>query len=97
MTDPDDMTIEREIPCFRIYPEASPEDYVAETNEHLPCDVQEAHARLFVAAPSMLDDLLDIKRLAEKSGDAEADPFALLDLIAAQARDSLAKATGGRP
>jgi hypothetical protein len=32
--------------------------------------------------PALLDALYDIKRLAGKSGDHEADPFALLDLIA---------------
>jgi hypothetical protein len=37
----------------------------------------------------LLDALLDIKRLAEKSGDYEADPFALLDLIADEARAAI--------
>lgn len=44
--------------------------------------------------PYWLDALLDIKRLAEKSGDHEAaDPFALLDLIAYEARAAINKAT----
>jgi hypothetical protein len=45
--------------------------------------------------PEWLDALLDIKRLAEKSGDHEADPFALLDLIADRAHSAIAKPNGG--
>jgi hypothetical protein len=93
MLDPNDVTVEREIPSFRIFPEDEPENYIAETNEHLPGDVQEQHARLISAAPQSLDALLDIKRLAEKCGDHEADPFALLDLIADKARAAINKAT----
>jgi hypothetical protein len=95
MVDPNDVAVEREIPSFRIYPEDDPENYIAETNEHLPGDVQERHARLISAAPQSLDALLDIKRLAEKSGDHEADPFALLDLIAGMARAAINTATKG--
>ena len=47
-------------------------------NEH---DWAKANARLLRASPDMLDALLDIKRLAGKSGDHEADPWTLLDLI----------------
>ena len=32
MSDPDDMTIEREIPAYRIFPDDEPENYIAETN-----------------------------------------------------------------
>jgi len=42
--------------------------------------------------PYWLDALLDIKRMAEKSGDHEADPWALLDLIADKARASINQA-----
>jgi hypothetical protein len=42
----------------------------------------------------LLDALLDIKRLAEKSGDHETDPFALLDLIAERARSAITRAKG---
>jgi len=52
-----------------------------------------ANARLVSKLPELLDTLLNVKRLAEKSGDDEADPFALLDLIADEARAALAKAT----
>lgn len=41
----------------------------------------------------LLDTLLNIKILAQKSGDHEADPFALLDLIAGEVQSALAKAT----
>jgi len=47
-------------------------------------------ARVIDGAPRLLDALLDIKRLAEKSGDHEADPFSLLDMIASEARAALA-------
>ena len=43
--------------------------------------------------PYWLDALLDIKRLAGKSGDHEADPFALLDLIADKTRAAINEAT----
>ncbi len=89
----DDITVEREIPSYRIFPEDEPENYIAETNEHLPGDVQERHARLIAAAPELLDALLNIKRLAGKSGDHEADPFALLDLIAHEALTVIHHAT----
>jgi len=95
MPDPDDTTIDREIPNFRIFPEDEPENYIAETNEHLPGDAQERHARLIAAAPQSLDALLDIKRLAEKSGDHGADPFALLDLIADKARAAINQSIKG--
>jgi hypothetical protein len=52
-----------------------------------------SNARFIASAPVQFDALLDIKRLAEKSRDDEANPFALLDLIAQRARDAIAKAT----
>jgi len=48
---------ERDIPNYRIYPEDHPEHYIAETNENLPGDQQEDHARLIAAAPQLLDAL----------------------------------------
>jgi hypothetical protein len=44
------------------------------------------------SAPALFDALLDIKRLAGKSGDHEADPFTLLDLIAERALTALSNA-----
>jgi len=43
-----------EIPCFRIYPEDSPEAFIAQTNEDLPLDIQYANARLIATAPELL-------------------------------------------
>ena len=52
-------------------------------------------ARLQKAAQVFLDALLNVKRLAEKSGDHEAEPFTLLDLIADEVHAALAKSKGG--
>jgi hypothetical protein len=46
---------------------------------------------LRLAAPDLRDALLDIKRVAGKSGDHEADPWALLDLIRDRALAALAR------
>lgn len=51
------------------------------------------NARLIAASPKLLDALLNIKRLAGKSGDDEADPFALLSLIASEALAAIHYAT----
>ena len=70
-------------------------------HETLICDVFSQHdwwranARLIEAAPTLLDVLFDIKRLAEKSGDHESHPFTLLELVACKAREAIARATGG--
>lgn len=56
-------------------------------------DQQLANGALIAAAAGMLDTLFDIKRVAEKSGDSEADPSALRDLIADEARTALLNAT----
>ena len=56
-TTEDDGT-EREIPNYRIFPDDdSAECYIAETNENLPGEVQEAHALLISAAPKLHDAL----------------------------------------
>ncbi len=49
----------KEIPHFRISPvdDVYYPHYIAETNENLPVDVQEHHARLISAAPDMLEAL----------------------------------------
>jgi hypothetical protein len=54
---------------------------------------QLANGTLIAAATEVLDALFDIKCMAEKSGDCEADPFALLDMIADKARAALVEAT----
>jgi hypothetical protein len=72
--------------AFQIYPSADE----SQTRTYF-----EPSRRIEMAAPALLDALLNIKRLAEKSGDHEADPFALLDLIAGEVHTALAQATGG--
>jgi hypothetical protein len=51
------------------------------------------NARLIASSPKLLDALLNIKRIAGKSGDSDIDPYALLDLIAAEALSALTHAT----
>lgn len=48
------------------------------------------YGRLFAKAPQFLDKLLDIKRLAESADDTGYEPYALLDLIAREARSAVA-------
>ena len=48
---------ESELPNYRVHPEDEPELYIAETNEHLPGEEQEAHAQLIAAAPDLFDAL----------------------------------------
>jgi hypothetical protein len=65
-----------------------------EVAEEESCDSRERKvSKSAKPVPYWLDTLLDIKRLAEKSGDHEADPFALLDMIAYDARSAINKAT----
>jgi hypothetical protein len=52
-----DPSREKEIPHYRIFPWDDPENYIAETNEHLPGDVQEKHALLITAAPDLHEAL----------------------------------------
>jgi hypothetical protein len=58
-------------------------------HETLIADVFDEHDWWIVAAPKLLAALFRVKRLAEKSGDDETDPFALLDLIAHDVRNAL--------
>jgi hypothetical protein len=62
----------REIPCFRIFPEEAPEDYIADTNEHLPRDIQEANACLIASAPQLLKAAVRVVSRWEKGDLAEA-------------------------
>ena len=43
---------EREIPCFRIFPEDNPEHWIAQTNEDLPLEVQHEAALIMADALS---------------------------------------------
>jgi hypothetical protein len=51
-----------------------------------------ADGYLLAASRSMYDKLLDIKSLAESGDDNGYDPYALLDLVAQEARAAIAKA-----
>ena len=46
----DPSVAEREVPCFRIFPEDQPERRIAITNEDLPADVQEEAALIMARA-----------------------------------------------
>jgi hypothetical protein len=56
-TEHEGATAEVEIPNYRIFPTEEPENYIAETNEHLPGELQERHARLITAAPDLQEAL----------------------------------------
>jgi hypothetical protein len=43
---------EREVPCFRIFPEGEPDRWIAQTNPSLPLHVQEEVALLIADALS---------------------------------------------
>jgi hypothetical protein len=51
-SDPDAPELGHEIPCFRIFPADNPENWIAQTNEDLPRDVQEEAAVMIAAALS---------------------------------------------
>jgi hypothetical protein len=46
IADPHRKGVEREIPCFRIFPADHPERWIAQTNEDLPSEVQEEAAMI---------------------------------------------------
>jgi hypothetical protein len=74
----------REIPCFRIYPDDNDEACIAQTNEHLPRDIQERAANLIAAAPALLAAAsLVIDRWSH--GDL-ADAVRMLDAAVAEAK-----------
>jgi hypothetical protein len=77
-----------------IHPDIYIAEIVQEDDEARLASPQQqlANGALIAAAPALLDALLDIKRLAGKSGDHEADPFTLLDLIADIALTALSNA-----
>ncbi len=51
----------KELPAFEIFD--AEQNKIFDTNEDMPCDIQEANARLASAAPAMLDAL----RLAQSA------------------------------
>lgn len=50
---------------------------------------------MLAAAPTLVDALVDIKRLASKHDDRSTCPYTVLELIEAEAIAALAKAKGG--
>lgn len=68
---------------------------ISPTNEHLPADTQQRHARLIAMAPVLLDVLLDIKCMAGKHSDAGYCPYTQLELIEDTAVCTLADAMIG--
>jgi len=54
---PDAAGSDIDIPCYRIFPEQDPENYICETNEHLPGGEQEKHALMISAAPELFEAL----------------------------------------
>jgi hypothetical protein len=50
LNDPHDPNGERELPCFRIFSSDEPERWIAQTNEDLPCEVQEEAAWIMANA-----------------------------------------------
>ena len=78
-----------------IHPDIYIAEIVQEDDEGrlAPPEQQQANGALIAAATELLDALFDIKHLAEKSGDSETDPYALLDMIAHEARTALVNAT----
>jgi hypothetical protein len=88
-----DPSREKEIPNYRIFPWEDPENYIAQTNENLPGEVQEKHARLITAAPDLFEALryfFNIMHDYESSRRKGYVKFAL-----EMARQALAKAKGG--
>lgn len=51
-SNPDSPELGEEIPCFRIVPEDNPENWIAQTNEDLPREVQEEAAVIMAEALS---------------------------------------------
>ena len=60
--------------------------------DHLPAEQVEGNIALIASAPTLLDALLDIKRLAESGNDRGYEPFTLLEMIATAAREAIATA-----
>jgi hypothetical protein len=84
---------ERELPNFRIFPVDEPENYIAETNEHLPGDEQERHALLISAAPELREALEYFYNIMHDYECSVRKGY--VKLAFAMARTALAKAKGG--
>ena len=82
-----------ELPAFEIFD--AEQNKIFDTNEDMPCEIQEANARLATAAPTMLEAL----RLAQSALNT-APRFRVGDTdsykIAAQVDKAIAEADAGR-
>jgi len=83
---------ERELPNYRIFPDDAPEEYIAETNEHLPGDVQESHALLIAAAPQLLDALSYFFNIMHDYASSAEKGY--IEVALDQARVAILRATG---
>ena len=85
---------ERDLPNYRIFPadEDTLEHYIAETNEHLPGDVQEAHARLISSAPKLREALQYFYNVMHDPEDSRRKGY--IKQAMEQARIALAKVNG---
>lgn len=87
---------ERELPNYRIHPAEGDdiEHYIAETNEHLPGEVQKAHAQLISAAPQLFEALEYFFNIMHDYASSRRKGYVThaLDM----ARSALSQAKGGR-
>ena len=88
-----DPSREKEIPNYRIFPTDDPENYIAETNEHLPGELQERHARLITAAPDLQEALEYFFNIMHDYESSVRKGY--VKLAFEMARAALAKAKGG--
>ena len=90
-TDSEDKPID--IPCYRIACPEDPENYICETNEHLPGDEQERHARLISAAPDLFKALMYFFNIMHDYESSRRKGYVRFALD--QSRTALEKAKGG--
>lgn len=88
----DENGIESDLPNFRIFPDDDPELYIAETNEHLPGDVQEKCAQLITAAPQLLEALSFFFNIMQDYRSSARKGYVTIALK--QARAAIDKANG---
>jgi len=86
------FSTEIEIPNYRIFPSNQPEHYIAETNEHLPGDLQERHALLIAAAPNLYEALEYFFNIMHDYPSSRQKGYVKFAID--QARAALAKADG---
>jgi hypothetical protein len=93
MTQGEDPSTEVELPNYRVFPWDDPEKYIAETNEHLPGELQEEHALLIAAAPDLFEALEYFFNIMHDYKCSIGKGY--VTLAFQKARQALAKAKGG--